>query len=219
MVTQLDILKKISHARSGQAYSSKISKTKVLLSRGDQIFQTLPLTWINTNRMSPAGMSIMGFGQVKLLQSSLLTLDGSISQLILFHSTMWCQDFKGNFQDILLLGLTTLKAHLTIGFMKDQILTAHGLSPKECGDGWNGMMVPTFSSLTNQKQDGITFQTVASTLNATQDTVSITQNMSIITTCILMCTSNREKPEVLKDHHQTLSYKKENSVMKADGEK
>lgn len=30
--------------------------------------------------------------------------------------------------------------------------------------------------------------------------------------------SNQEKREVLKDQHQTISYKRENSVMKADGD-
>lgn len=33
-----------------------------------------------------------------------------------------------------------------------------------------------------------------------------------------MSMSNQDKPEVLKDHLQTLSYKKANSAMKADGD-
>jgi len=33
-----------------------------------------------------------------------------------------------------------------------------------------------------------------------------------------MSMSNQDKPEVLTDHLQTISYKKENSAMKADGD-
>jgi len=85
--------------------------------------------------MLHAGMSTMDFGQVKPLQFSLHIQDGFIYQQTPYHSTTLCQDFKANFQDTLQLGLANLKVHLTIGFMKDQILTAHGLFPKECGDG------------------------------------------------------------------------------------
>ena len=172
----------------------------------------------STNQTLPAGMSIMDFGQDKPLQFSLLTPDGFIFQPIPCLSTTLCQDSKVNSQDTSPHGPTSLKAHSTTGFTKVQTPTAPGFSPKESGDGWNGMTVPTSSSLTSQKQDGTTSQIVDSTLNKTQDTASIIQNTFITTTCTQTSTSNQDKQEVLRDQHPTISYKRENSVMKADGE-
>jgi hypothetical protein len=75
---QLDILKKISHAKSGQVFSFKILKIKEHPLLGSLILMDLFKIWLNINQMLLAGMNTMVFGQVKPLLFSLLTQDGFI---------------------------------------------------------------------------------------------------------------------------------------------
>jgi len=112
----------------------------------------------------------------------------------------------------------TGKVHITIGFMKVQMLIPPGCYPKECGDGSNGKMERMFCLLINLRQDGITFQTVDLILNKTPDMENSTQSMSIITTSILMFMKNLDKQEEFKEQTEINSFKKVNSLMNPDGD-
>lgn len=170
------------------------------------------------NLMLPAGISIMVCGQVKLQQYLLLILDGFICLQILFHFTVLFLDFKVSSLDKLQLGQMTGRVHITIGFMRDRMLIVPGIYLKECGDGLNGKMEQMFCLLINPKQDGTIFQIVDLTLNKTQDMENIIQNMFIITIYILTYMKSQDKQEELKEHPQTNSFKKVNSLMKPDGD-
>jgi len=128
------------------------------------------------------------------------------------------QDFKDNSLDKLQHGLMTGRVHITIGFMKDQMLIPPGCFPKECGDGSNGKMERMFCSLIKLRLDGITFQTVDLILNKTPDMENSTQSMSIITISILMLMKNLDKQEEFKEQVQINSFKKANSLTNPDGD-
>jgi len=112
----------------------------------------------------------------------------------------------------------TGRAHITIGFMKDQMLIPPGCYLKECGDGLNGKTEQMFCLLINLRQDGTTFQTVDLILNKTPDMENSTLSMSIITISILMSMKSQDKLEELKEQMQINSFKKGNSLMNPDGD-
>lgn len=76
-----------------------------------------------------------------------------------------------------------------------------------------------FCLLINQKQDGITFQTVDLMLNKTQDRENTTQNMFITTIFTLMPMLDQDRLEKLRELMLDNFYQKANSMMKVDGEK
>jgi len=196
----------------------KLLKIKETNQHGNSISMASGKICSLDNLMSLAGTNIMDCGQDKPSLYLPHTPDGFICPPILFHFTVLFQDCKVNSLDKLLHGLMTGKAHITIGFMKDQMLRAPGIYPKECGDGSNGKMEPTFCSLINLRQDGTTFQTVDLILNKTPDTENSTQNMFIITISILTLMKNQDKQEEPKDQMQINSFKKDNSLMNPDGD-
>ena len=163
------------------------------------------------------GTNIMVSGQEMPLLSLQPIQDGCILQLTRFHSTMSCQDLKDNSQEILIHLVMTKVLSIT-GCTRVTTKTL-GCYHKRCGDGSNGKMVLMCSLLTNQKLDGTIFLTVDSTLNRTQDKVSITQSMSITTISILMLMLNQGQQEVLKVLQLVNSYPRVNSMTKTDGEK
>jgi len=112
----------------------------------------------------------------------------------------------------------TGRVHITIGFMKIQIMKEPGCFPKECGDGSNGKMERMFCSLIKLKQDGITFQTVDLILNKTPDMENSLQSTSIITTSILMLMKSLEPQEEFKELDQINTFKKDNSRTNPDGD-
>jgi len=82
-----------------------------------------------------AGIKVMVFGQDKLLQFLQLIQDGYIYLQTHYHFTMSFLVYKDSSLDKLQLGQMGMRAHLIIGFMKDQIKKPHGYYLKEFGDG------------------------------------------------------------------------------------
>lgn len=110
----------------------RIKETKLL---GNSILMGYGIICNLDNQTLLAGISIMDCGQVKPSLYLLLTPDGFICLLTLFHSTVLSQDCKVSSQDKLPHGQMTGKVHTTIGYTKDQITKLLGCCHKECGDG------------------------------------------------------------------------------------
>ena len=181
-------------ARSGLASLDKPSTLKVLLQAG-------MLTWTLCIRIRNLEKQMLLFG-VKHTVSGLdkpwryllLTLDGYIFRLTLFHSTMFSQDYRINSQDWLIHMQLNLKDQCPTGCM-NTLKVSHGCCLRASQDGSGGMMVQMSIFQTNRRQVGITFQKEVSTMSKELHKVNTFQNMFIITICTQMSMKTQGKQE------------------------
>jgi len=100
LVVSQELLKRVSRARNGHLFSSKLWTLKAPHHHGTLILPIYTRTQSCINQMLRSGASIMDFGPDKHWLYSLLIHDGCIFRQIRYHSITYSQDLRDNSQEI-----------------------------------------------------------------------------------------------------------------------